>query len=129
MEAIGRRGTGLPARDESGEGKRTTIDVFGSLVCRPNGLFHERSIPPLHGLVSPCHGSLRYTPAMAELKPDECRVLGVLIEKAQTVPGQYPITLNALTTGCNQKNNRSPVVEWDEDRVLDALDGLRAKRL
>jgi uncharacterized protein YceH (UPF0502 family) len=66
---------------------------------------------------------------MVELKPDECRVLGVLIEKAQTVPGQYPITLNGLTTGCNQKNNRSPVVEWDEERVLDALDGLRNKRL
>ncbi|HVU63542.1 MAG TPA: DUF480 domain-containing protein [Phycisphaerales bacterium] len=66
---------------------------------------------------------------MVELKPDECRVLGVLIEKAQTVPGQYPITLNGLTAGCNQKNNRNPVVEWDEERVLDALDGLRNKKL
>lgn len=65
---------------------------------------------------------------MIELKPDECRVLGVLVEKAHTTPGQYPLTLNSLTTGCNQKNNRFPVVEWDEERVFDAVDGLRAKR-
>jgi len=55
---------------------------------------------------------------LVELKPDECRVLGVLIEKAQTVPGQYPITLNGLTTGCNQKNNRLP---WSSGRGARAL--------
>jgi uncharacterized protein YceH (UPF0502 family) len=66
---------------------------------------------------------------MIDLKPDECRVLGVIVEKALTVPGQYPITLNGLTTGCNQKNNRFPVVDWDEERVYDALESLRAKRL
>lgn len=64
---------------------------------------------------------------MLHLEPDECRVLGVLVEKAQTTPGQYPLTLNALTAGCNQKNNRDPVVTWDEDRVLDAIDSLRTK--
>lgn len=66
---------------------------------------------------------------MLVLKPDECRVLGVLIEKAQSTPQQYPLTLNALVSGCNQKNNRLPVVEWDEERVYDAIDTLRAKRL
>ncbi len=66
---------------------------------------------------------------MVQLKPDECRVLGVLVEKALTTPAQYPLTLNALTTGCNQKNNRHPVVNWDDDRVMDALDGLRGKGL
>lgn len=66
---------------------------------------------------------------MVLLQPDECRVLGVLVEKALTTPQQYPLTLNALTLGCNQKNNRFPVVNWDEDRVLDAVDGLRAKGL
>lgn len=66
---------------------------------------------------------------MPTLKPDECRVLGVLVEKAQTTPQQYPLTLNSLTSGCNQKNNRLPVVEWDEDRAYDALDSLRAKGL
>lgn len=63
------------------------------------------------------------------MKPDECRVLGVLVEKALTTPAQYPLTLNALTLGCNQKNNRFPVTNFDEDRVLDAVDGLRTKGL
>lgn len=66
---------------------------------------------------------------MLALKPDECRVLGVLIEKAQSTPQQYPLTLNALVSGCNQKNNRLPVVEWDEERVYDSIETLRAKRL
>jgi hypothetical protein len=66
---------------------------------------------------------------MSQLTPDECRVLGVLIEKAQTTPGQYPLTLNAVTTGANQKNNRSPVVNLSEDDALHALDGLRSKGL
>jgi uncharacterized protein len=66
---------------------------------------------------------------MEHLSPGEARVLGVLIEKAQTVPAQYPISLNALTAGCNQKNNRDPVMEYSEDDVLDALDGLKRKKL
>jgi uncharacterized protein YceH (UPF0502 family) len=72
---------------------------------------------------------LRYDRGMLTLRPDECRVLGVLIEKGQTVPGQYPMTLNGLTTGCNQKNNRDPITAFDEDRVMAALDSLRAKKL
>ena len=63
------------------------------------------------------------------LSPDECRVLGTLIEKALTTPGQYPLSLNSLVTGVNQKSNREPVVEIDEDRALRAIDGLRAKGL
>ncbi|MGA1392159.1 MAG: YceH family protein [Phycisphaerales bacterium] len=62
---------------------------------------------------------------MLELTPDACRVLGTLIEKAQTVPAQYPLTLNSIVSGTNQKNNRDPVVELDEERVLGALDSLR----
>ena len=64
---------------------------------------------------------------MVNLSRDECRVLGTMIEKAQTVPGQYPITLNALTNGCNQKNNRDPVTSLSEDQVFEAVDGLRGK--
>lgn len=63
------------------------------------------------------------------LTAHESRVLGVLVEKAQTTPAQYPLTLNALTTGCNQKNNRDPVTNLTEDDVLQALDGLRVKSL
>lgn len=66
---------------------------------------------------------------MLQLTPDECRVLGTLVEKAQTTPGQYPLTLNALTNGCNQKNNREPVTELDEETVFDGVDGLRRKGL
>lgn len=66
---------------------------------------------------------------MANLLPDECRVLGTLIEKALTTPGQYPLSLNSLVTGVNQKSNRDPVVAIDEERALRAIDGLRAKGL
>jgi hypothetical protein len=66
---------------------------------------------------------------MLQLAPDECRVLGVLVEKAHTVASQYPMSLNALTAGCNQKSNRDPVVSFDEDRVVRALESLRDKGL
>jgi uncharacterized protein YceH (UPF0502 family) len=66
---------------------------------------------------------------MSRLTPDECRVLGVLVEKALTTPAQYPLSLNALISGANQKSNREPVLNLSEDRVLAALDGLRMKNL
>ncbi|RLS30645.1 MAG: DUF480 domain-containing protein [Planctomycetota bacterium] len=56
----------------------------------------------------------------------ERRVLGVLIEKAKTTPEAYPLSLNAVITGCNQKSNREPVMTVDEDQVSSALDSLRA---
>jgi uncharacterized protein YceH (UPF0502 family) len=70
-----------------------------------------------------------YTARMVTLKPDECRVLGVLIEKALTTPQQYPLSLNGLTVGCNQKNCRHPLTDFDDDRVFDAVESLRAKGL
>ena len=53
------------------------------------------------------------------------RVLGVLIEKGKTTPDQYPMSLNALTAGCNQKSNRYPQMELDQEDVLKSLDRLR----
>lgn len=53
------------------------------------------------------------------------RVLGTLVEKGLTTPDQYPLTLKAATTGCNQKSNRDPVTEYDEDDVQQTLDQLR----
>ncbi len=67
--------------------------------------------------------------AIVTLTPDECRVLGVLVEKELTTPGQYPLSLNAILAGCNQKSNRDPVVEIDEDRAVAAVEGLREKKL
>ncbi len=64
-----------------------------------------------------------------EFSPEECRVLGTLVEKAQTVPASYPMTLNAIVAGCNQRNNRDPVTAFDEDAVLEALDSLRRRGL
>jgi uncharacterized protein YceH (UPF0502 family) len=63
------------------------------------------------------------------LNETEVRVLASLIEKESTTPEYYPLSLNALMLACNQKNNRDPVVSYDEDTVSDALDALRAKRL
>ena len=56
----------------------------------------------------------------------EARVIGTLMEKARTVPDSYPLTLNALVTGCNQKSSREPVMQLTDAEVLEALDGLRA---
>ncbi|MGE0374623.1 MAG: DUF480 domain-containing protein [Planctomycetaceae bacterium] len=53
------------------------------------------------------------------------RVLGVLVEKAFTTPEYYPLTLKAVTTGCNQKSNRSPITNYSEDAVEESLDELR----
>ena len=66
---------------------------------------------------------------MIELTPDESRVLGVLVEKALTTPEQYPLSLNAVVNGANQKSNRDPVVTIDDGRAFEALEGLRSKGL
>lgn len=59
------------------------------------------------------------------LNPRMRRVLGVLVEKAKTTPDAYPMTLNAIVTGCNQKSNRDPVTNYSEEDVVAALDELR----
>ena len=59
----------------------------------------------------------------------ETRVLGSLIEKQVTTPEYYPLTLNALTLACNQKNNRNPVTAYAENQVADAVESLREKNL
>jgi uncharacterized protein YceH (UPF0502 family) len=64
-----------------------------------------------------------------ELTPIERRVLGVLIEKGLTTPDQYPLTLNALVAGCNQKSNRDPITNYDEPQVDATLQSLIGKEL
>jgi uncharacterized protein YceH (UPF0502 family) len=66
---------------------------------------------------------------MELLDPVEARVLGALIEKEATTPEYYPLSLNALVNACNQKSNRYPVVDYDEETVKEAIERLRAKRL
>lgn len=59
----------------------------------------------------------------------ETRVIGVLMEKEIATPDQYPLSLNALTAGCNQKSNRHPVLELSEDSVAETLASLKDKGL
>ena len=66
---------------------------------------------------------------LPELSLLETRVLGTLFEKQHTVPDTYPLTLNALLAGCNQKSSRSPVIEATEAEVQSALDSLRGANL
>lgn len=64
-----------------------------------------------------------------ELSPLEARIIGCLIEKEVTTPDHYPLTLNSLTTACNQKSNREPVLSLSDAEVQDAVEGLVARRL
>jgi uncharacterized protein YceH (UPF0502 family) len=63
------------------------------------------------------------------LSPVEARVLGVLIEKSKTTPDAYPLTLNSLTAGCNQKTSREPVMNLAEAEVQATLEELRHRVL
>ncbi len=59
----------------------------------------------------------------------EIRVLGSLIEKSRTTPDYYPMTLNGLLAACNQKTSRNPVVQFDEETVIAALNALKKRGL
>jgi uncharacterized protein YceH (UPF0502 family) len=69
------------------------------------------------------------TPMLSVLSLLESRVLGVLIEKERTVPDSYPLTLNALVSGCNQKTSRDPIISATESEVQAALDSLKSMSL
>jgi uncharacterized protein YceH (UPF0502 family) len=66
---------------------------------------------------------------MAEILPPlsllETRVLGTLVEKQRTVPDTYPLSVNALQAGCNQKTSRNPVIDASEVEILEAIDVLK----
>jgi uncharacterized protein YceH (UPF0502 family) len=66
---------------------------------------------------------------LRELTALEARVLGVLVEKQATVPDTYPLSLNALVAGCNQKTAREPVMNVGDAEVLEAVEGLKALSL
>ena len=61
---------------------------------------------------------------MISLSKEQCRVIGVMLEKETTTPDQYPLSLNAITTGCNQKSNREPVMALAETEVQNIVDEL-----
>ncbi len=66
------------------------------------------------------------TPTTPVLTLIEARVLGTLMEKARTVPDSYPLSLNSLLLGCNQKTSREPLMNLDEAQVASALDNLKS---
>ena len=61
---------------------------------------------------------------MITLSSEQCRVIGVMLEKETTTPEQYPLSLNGITTGCNQKSNRDPVMSLSENDVQNVIDEL-----
>ncbi len=67
--------------------------------------------------------------SLRPLSPLEARVLGTLMEKARTVPDSYPLTLNAVVAGCNQKSSREPAMQVADAEAQEALDSLRALSL
>lgn len=69
------------------------------------------------------------TPSRLVLSAVQARVLSTLMEKARTVPDSYPLTLNSLLLGCNQKTSRDPVMELGEAQVIEALEVLKEHNL
>ncbi len=69
------------------------------------------------------------TQSLPILDSTEIRVLGALMEKSKTTPDYYPMTVNSLTAACNQKTSRKPVVNYDEETVMNALNSLKRRGL
>lgn len=61
---------------------------------------------------------------MITLSAEQCRIIGVMLEKETTTPEQYPLSVNGITTGCNQKSNREPVMSLSESDVQNVVDEL-----
>jgi len=89
----------------------------------------EAATPPAAAESAPTPEQAPGAYGFIALTPAEARVLGCLIEKQLTTPEYYPLTLNALLAACNQKSNRAPAVEYDEQTVVRAVDNLRTKKL
>jgi len=70
-----------------------------------------------------------FDPSARPLTSNEARVLATLMEKARTVPDSYPLTLNAVVTGCNQKTTRDPVMDLGDAEAQEALDTLKLQTL
>ncbi|SEL39632.1 hypothetical protein SAMN05216262_11052 [Colwellia chukchiensis] len=66
---------------------------------------------------------------MITLSAEQCRIIGVMLEKETTTPEQYPLSINGITTACNQKSNREPVLSLDETEVQEHVDKLLNMKL
>ncbi len=79
----------------------------------------------MESTTSPAASVEEQSPQWRPLSAKDRRVVGVLVEKAKTTPGAYPLTLNAICTGANQKSNRDPEMSLEADDVQESLDRLR----
>lgn len=100
---------------------RVTGSHAGDHARGPGATLAESTIDRKHPMAAPN--------LPRELTANELRVLGVLVEKERTVPDTYPLSVNALVSGSNQKTSRSPLMELTERDVQTALDDLRALSL
>lgn len=101
------------------EGHRALLFQHGVLGMTGGNMDQQQSTPTPGDSESP--GSSTWRP----LSSTERRVLGVMVEKSKTTPDIYPMTVNAIATGSNQKNNRKPQMQLTTDDVVEALTGLR----
>jgi len=79
----------------------------------------------MNDVITPDAQPEKNAPRWQPLGSIDRRVAGVLVEKAKTTPDAYPMSIKAITTACNQKSNRAPVMNLDDDRVEESLDRLR----
>ena len=92
-------------------------------MCPPCG---SGRIPDLLFDIYQKHPTIMTLPVLSQA---EARVLGVLVEKQRTVPDTYPLTLNALVAGCNQKTSREPILSLSDAEVQEALDSLKSRSM
>lgn len=109
-------------RTDNARGVQIRDKPLGStLLLRP--LRRTRRAPRMD---SATQGTPSKTARWEPLSAIERRIVGVLIEKAKTTPDQYPLSLNAIRTGCNQKSNRFPAMELEEEQLYPPLERLRS---
>jgi uncharacterized protein YceH (UPF0502 family) len=99
------------------------------LVRRRPGLRQDGACWTPAGTMPLMQNDAPWTRSNRPLTAVEARVLGTLMEKARTVPDSYPLTLNSLLAGCNQKSSRDPLMELDEAQIAEALDALQSAGL
>ena len=99
--------------------RHSTFDISSAPLDRPFTTAY------IHGMTDSTTPPATPAPRWRPLNSIDRRVLGVLGEKAKTTPDAYPMTLNAMVAGCNQKSNRAPVLQLEADQVEESLDRLR----
>jgi uncharacterized protein YceH (UPF0502 family) len=99
------------------------VDSSSRCTARnPHEFRYDNSFDPLINMDETASATPKWRP----LNRTDRRIAGVLIEKAKTTPDQYPMTMNGLITGSNQKSNRDPQMQLEEDAVMDSLDRLKS---